>query len=73
MFLSGSPTKREARRDIHCKIHGRPVHAGGHIVYNWEARQCGRPTTRIYIDMKGGLGGRPYGVYMGSPTEREAR
>ena len=51
----------------------KPVHAGGHIVYTWEARQCGRPTTRIYVDMKGGLGRRPYCVYMGSPTEREAR
>ena len=51
----------------------RPVHAGGHIVYNWEARQRGRPTTRIYIDIKGGLGRRPHCVYMGSPTEREAR
>ena len=28
---------------------GQSVHAGEHIVYGWEARQCGRPTTRIYI------------------------
>ena len=43
------------------------------MVYTWEARQCGRPTTRIYVDMGGSLGRRPYRVYMGSPTEREAQ
>ena len=42
------------------------------MVYNWEARQCGRPTTRIYINMEGGLCRRPHCVYKGSPTEREA-
>ena len=38
----------------------KPVHAGGHIVYNREARQCGRPTGWIYIHMETGLCRRPY-------------
>ena len=37
------------------------------------ARQCGRPTRRMYIHMEAGLCRRPYCVYMGSPTMREAR
>ena len=43
------------------------------MVYTWEARQCGRPTRRIYIDKEASLWRRPHSVYMGSPTEREAR
>ena len=42
----------------------KPVHAGGHVVYTWEAQQCGRPTTRVYIHMEAGLGRRPSYVYM---------
>ena len=42
-------------------------------MYYWEARQCGRPTVRICVHMAGGIGRRPCNVYMGSPTEREAR
>ena len=38
-----------------------------------EALSCGRPPRSIYIHMEGCLCGRPYCVYMGSPTEREAR
>ena len=51
----------------------KPVHAGGHIVYNWEARQRGRPTRRIYIHVEAGLCRRPNCVFKGSPTKREAR
>ena len=36
-------------------------------------RHCGRLTTRIYIYMEAGLCRRPYCVYKGSPTKREAR
>ena len=43
------------------------------MVYNREARRCGRPATKICVDMEGGLGRRPYRVNMGSPTERDAR
>ena len=32
----------------------KPVHAGGHIAYNLEARQCGRPTTRMYTGRQAG-------------------
>ena len=51
----------------------KPVHAGGHIVYTREARHRGRPNVKIYMNMEGGLGRRPYCVYKGSPAEREAR
>ena len=51
----------------------RPVDAGGHVLINLEARQCGRPTRRIYIDMEGGQGRRPHHVYKGSPSLREPR
>ena len=44
------------------EAHGVYVHAGGRIVYTWEARLCGRPTTRIYVNMEGSLGRRPYCV-----------
>ena len=43
------------------------------MIYKWEARQCGRPTTRICAHMEAGACRRPFGVYMGSPTKREAR
>ena len=47
---------REARQsgrpyDKDTVIRWKPVQAGGHIENNWEARQCGRPTSRIYMDM----------------------
>ena len=45
----------------------RLAQAGGHIVCNWEARQCGRPTRRIHIHTEAGLCRRPYCVYKGSP------
>ena len=69
----GSPTEREARRLKTQSDTRRPVLAGGQVVYNWEARRCGRPIRRINIDMEGGQGRRPHCVYKGSPTEREAR
>ena len=50
----------------------RRVYAGGRSVYKWEARECGRPTTRFNIDMDGGQDRRPHCVYKGSPTQREA-
>ena len=34
---------------------GKPVHAGSHVVYNWEARPCGRRSTRIDVHMDAGL------------------
>ena len=37
------------------------------------ARLCGRPITKICVDMEGDIGRRPYEVYEGSPTEQEAR
>ena len=40
----------------------KPVHAGGHIVYNREARQCRRPIGWIYIQMEAGPCRRPLGV-----------
>ena len=49
------------------------VHAEGHVVYNWKVQQREKPTARIYIDMEAGLCRRPYCVYKGSPTKREAR
>ena len=51
----------EAARPARCSApqSTSPVHAGGPIVNNWEARQCGRPTTSIYIHMEAGLCRRP--------------
>ena len=69
----GSPTEREARCRNTRQDTRRPGYAGGRTVEAWEARLCGRPTTQIYVDMEGGIGRRPYEVYMGSPAEREAR
>ena len=51
---------------------GKPVHAGGHIVYDWEARQYGRPTTGLDRDVEASLCPRPYCVPEGRPTMREA-
>ena len=51
----------------------RPGYAGGRTVQAWEARLCGRPTKKIYVDVQCGIGRRPYEVYMGRPTGREAR
>ena len=45
----------------------KPVRAGGHIVYNWEARICGRPTGWIYIHMETDLCRRPYSCVYGKP------
>ena len=58
---------------ITCYDTWKPVYAGGHSVNYWEARQCGRPMSSIYVHVEAGLSRRPCGVYMGSPTEREAR
>ena len=69
----GSPTEREARCYNTGQDRRRPGYAGGRAVYDWEARLCGRPTTKICIDMESKIGRRPYEVYMGSPTGREAR
>ena len=49
------------------------VHAGGHVVYNWEARPCGTPTTRIDVHLEAGLRRRPDCRSKGSPTKWEAR
>ena len=41
------------------------------MVYNWDARQCGRPTRKIYIHVEAGLCRRPYSGHLGSPAQRE--
>ena len=46
------------------------VHAGGHVVHNWEARQCGRPTAKIDVYMEAGVHWKPFCVYVGSLTQR---
>ena len=49
------------------------AHPGGHVVYNWEARQRGKPTTRIDVHTEAGLRRRPDCRSKGSPTKWEAR
>ena len=49
------------------------AHPGGHVVYNWEARQRGRPTAKIDVYMEADLHRKPFCVYAGSLTQREAR
>ena len=67
----GSPTEREARRQIHVKIHGGRSMPEAVLYTTGKPDNAGGPQPRFYVDMEGGLGRRPYSSYMGSPTERE--
>ena len=54
------------------KEFGRQMHSGCPIVYNWEARRCGRPSRKLYKDGEASLCRGPHWVYKGSSTKREA-
>ena len=67
----GNPTMREAQQeDLY--THWQAVQAGGLRISRKEARQRGRPSTKVNIDMERDLGRRPPCKFKGSPFEREA-
>ena len=47
----------------------RPAYAGADLMLKRETRLCGRPNTKLCIDMEDGLCRRPSVVYMGNSRE----